>query len=145
MKPEEFSDAFISRLKTLEELSDVEICAAGSGTPRNVPLDHPLIAVGVEKIQISQTAIDGDLGVLGSGWEAEIDVLLSVCVPESNEGGGNGCVELFAAVCGAFPADCGMGIRKMSAQKPSYDSLCGCFRMSGSITVSAYWTEEEKG
>lgn len=137
LRLEEFTAEVEKRLSACAELEEAEICIAGENGFRKYPVTTPVIAVGFGGIRLENSSVDGDLGRIGRGKKAELDLSLSIASPKR----AGDCTRLFSGICGAFPTDCGLGIRSVSASKAEYDMVCGCFRLEGLITVSAYLTE----
>lgn len=92
----EFIKSVISALEKDENLGGIRFLSSFAPEKKPVPLKEVTVAVGAEKVTVSQGALgDGYDG--GEGKDAEITLLLTIYAPYKS--GGEECLRAFCKIC----------------------------------------------
>lgn len=138
----EFIKSIISALQKDEALGDIRFLPSFSPGKKPVPLNKVTVAVGAEKITVSQGALS-DKYDGGEGKDAEISLGLTIYAPYKS--GGEECLRAFCRICEELSFSESFYVKSLSCSDVSANREADAFVLAARAVISGtIFKEAEK-
>lgn len=113
----ELKQGLVDYFKLVAGFPQADIRLAHPAAQRDFPLKNPVVAVGLEQVEIAPAGLGGYLGADTQGdealWGSGADITLRLDVYCPAQDGGQGCHRIYEAICGSLL----MGRSRFGVQK----------------------------